>query len=110
MRRDKGKQLQRRRSELCERSFAHLCDTGGGRRTWLRSLVNVTKRYLIAAAAHNLGRILHKLFGVGKPKNFQGESSLAALVQFAVERYLLAVGMMLGWYRPTSLRHAPADE
>ena len=50
-RRSKGKQLQRRRSELCERSFAHICDTGGGRRSWLRSLVNVTKRYLIAAAA-----------------------------------------------------------
>ena len=79
-RRSKGKQLQRRRSELCERSFAHLCDTGGGRRTWLRSLVNVTKRYLMAAAAHNLGRILRKLFGVGKPKCLQGESVFAVLM------------------------------
>jgi len=91
MRRGKGKQLQRRRSELCERSFAHLCDTGGGRRTWLRSLVNVTKRYLIAAAAHNLGRILRKLFGVGKPKGFQGESGVAAFVQFIIQTLVIAV-------------------
>jgi transposase len=27
-----GKRLQRKRSELVERSFAHVCDTGGGRR------------------------------------------------------------------------------
>jgi transposase len=108
MRRGKGKQLQRRRSELCERSFAHLCDTGGGRRTWLRSLVNVTKRYLIAAAAHNLGRILRKLFGVGKPKGFQGESSLAAFVQFIIQTLVIAVGTILGWYRPKALRRAAA--
>jgi transposase len=107
-RRSKGKQLQRRRSELCERSFAHLCDTGGGRRTWLRSLVNVTKRYLIAAAAHNLGRILRKLFGVGKPKTFQGKSDLAALVQFVVVRFLIAVGAILGWNRPMALYHTTA--
>jgi transposase len=108
MRRGKGKQLQRRRSELCERSFAHLCDTGGGRRTWLRSLVNVTKRYLIAAAAHNLGRILRKLFGVGKPKGFQGESGLAAFVQFIIQTLVIAVGTILGWYRPKALRRAAA--
>ncbi len=68
VRRAKGKALQRRRSEVCERSFAHLCDSGGTRRSHLRGLVNVTKRYLVAAAAHNLGRILRKLTGVGKPK------------------------------------------
>jgi hypothetical protein len=53
-----GKGLQRKRSELVERSFAHICDTGGGRRSWLRGLTNVRKRHLIAAAAHNLGLIL----------------------------------------------------
>jgi transposase len=79
--RNKGKQLQRRRSELCERTFAHICDSGGGRRTWLRKLLNVTKRYLIAAAAHNLGRILRTLFGIGKPKALQAGFDLAALAQ-----------------------------
>ena len=72
MERSKGKKLQRRRSEVVERTFAHLCETGGSRRSHLRGLVNVTKRYVIAAAAHNLGRILRKLTGVGKPKALQG--------------------------------------
>ena len=72
VKRAKGKQLQRRRSELCERSFAHVCETGGMRRTWLRGFIDVTKRYLIATAAHNLGRVLWKLLGVGKPRGMQG--------------------------------------
>lgn len=67
VKRAKGKQLQRRRSELCERSFAHVCETGG-RRTWLTGFSDVTKRYLIATAAHNLGRVLRILFGIGKPR------------------------------------------
>ena len=81
VRRSKGRRLQRRRSEHCERSFAHICDSGGMRRTWLHQVVNVTKRYLIAAAAHNLGRLMRKLFGIGKPRVLQGEGGLAALVQ-----------------------------
>jgi transposase len=75
MGRAKGKAMQRRRSEVVERSFAHLCETGGARRSHLRGLANVTKRYLIAAAAHNLGRILRRLTGVGKPKVLQGSAN-----------------------------------
>jgi transposase len=74
-RRTKGarsKRLQKKRSELVERSFAHVCETGGGRRTWLRGLVNVTKRYVVQVAAHNLGLMMRKLFGVGKPRTLQG--------------------------------------
>ena len=63
-----GKGLQRRRSEVVERSFAHLCDTGGGRRTLVRGIENVRKKHMILAAAHNLGLILRKLLGAGKPK------------------------------------------
>ena len=55
--RTKGKKLQRRRSEVVERTFAHICNTGGGRRSWLRGLIDVGKRHLLAAAAHNLGQI-----------------------------------------------------
>src|SRR5688572_3276851 len=76
MQRDKGKQLQRQRSELCERSFAHVCQSGGMRRTWLKGVVETTKRYLLAAAAHHLGRVLLKLFGVGKPRGLQGSGRL----------------------------------
>ena len=80
MSRAKGKALQRRRSEVVERTFAHLCETGGSRRSHLRGLANVSKRYLLAAAAHNLGRILRRLTGVGKPKALQGAGGPAALV------------------------------
>lgn len=81
MTRTKGKALQRRRSEVVERTFAHLCETGGSRRSHLRGLVNVTKRYLIAAAAHNLGRILRRLTGIGKPRALQGAGGLAAVMR-----------------------------
>ena len=69
---------------MVERTFAHVCDTGGARRSWLRGLADVTKRYLIAAAAHNLGRVLRKLFGIGKPRGLQGGFGLAALVHIAI--------------------------
>src|SRR6185312_7451605 len=32
---DRGKRLQRLRSEFVERTFAHVCETGGARRSWL---------------------------------------------------------------------------
>ncbi len=79
--RSKSKHLQRRRSELCERTFAHVYNSGGARRSWLRGLIDVSKRYLLTVAAHNLGRIMRKLFGVGKPKALQLEAGLAALTQ-----------------------------
>jgi transposase len=89
VRRVKGRGLQRRRSEVCERTFAHICDSGGMRRTWLRKLENVKKRYVLAAAAHNLGRILRKLFGVGKPRVLQGEGGVAALAQLVMTWLLI---------------------
>jgi transposase len=81
--RPKSKQLQRERSELCERSFAHVCDTGGSRRTWLRGVIEVTKRYLIAVAGHNLSQILRKLFGMGKPRRLQDGGRAAGLAALA---------------------------
>ncbi len=62
---------------------------GGMRRTWLKKVVNVGKRYLIAAAAHNLGRILRKLFGVGKPRTLQDLADLAALAQLLLRRCVM---------------------
>ncbi len=67
---DYGKSLHRKRGELVERSFAHVCTTGGARRAWLRGLENINKRYTIVAAAHNLAAIMRALFGVGKPKEW----------------------------------------
>ena len=82
--RDKGKQLQRRRAEVVERSFAHVCTTGGARRTWVRGLVEVSKRYLVTVMAHNLGVILRALIGVGKPREWAAMRALvAALDRFS---------------------------
>ena len=73
----RGKALQRLRSEKTERSFAHVCETGGSRRTWLRGFAKVRKRYLMAAAARNLGLLMRKVFGVGKPRVLQPEGPAA---------------------------------
>ena len=64
----RARRLHRKRSELVERSFAHVCWSGGARRTWIRGLEEVSKRYLIQVAARNLGLIMRKAFGVGSPK------------------------------------------
>lgn len=86
--RAKSKALQKKRSEYCERTFAHICDTGGMRRSWLRGLAEVTKRYVIAAAAHNLGRIMRSLFGIGKPRSLQGLAGLVALLSLPMLRWM----------------------
>jgi transposase len=85
LKRSKSRSFQRLRSERCERTFAHVCDTGGMRRSWLKEVVNVSKRYLIAAAAHNLGRIMRKLFGIGKPRTLQDLADLASVAQLLRE-------------------------
>jgi transposase len=90
VRRAKSKKLQRRRSEVVERTFAHVCETGGARRTWLRGKEDVNKRYKIAAAAHNLGRLPRRLTGIGKPKALQGDGGLAALARLLVARLRIA--------------------
>ena len=58
----------RRRAEVVERSFAHILERGGMRRTWLRGRENVGKRYLIHVAGHNLGLLMRLLIGAGTPK------------------------------------------
>jgi transposase len=77
MSRAKGRRLSRLRSEYSERSFAHSCETGGFRRSWLRGQVNVAKRYLAHIAARNLGVLMRVLFGVGTPRSLQGRAAVA---------------------------------
>jgi transposase len=77
MRGNRGKRLQKRRSELAERSFAHVCETGGARRTWLRGKEKINKRYLVQAAGYNLNLLMRALFGVGKPRVLQGSDGAA---------------------------------
>ena len=70
--------LQRLRSEYVERTFAHSCESGGGRRSSLRGVYDVGKRWLGHMAARNLGVILRSITGVGTPRALQVEGSAAA--------------------------------
>ena len=100
---ERSKRLQRLRSERVERSFAHVCETGGARRCWLTSLAKVTKRYLLQAVARNLGLILRKLFGMGTPRGLQPEGALAAVV------HLIAFTPRLTWPVYSAIRRLSAS-
>ena len=65
----RGRRLMRQRGERIERSFAHLYDTGGMRRTHLRGHDNILKRLLIHAGAFNLGLVMRHLIGIGTPRS-----------------------------------------
>jgi transposase len=79
----RSKRLQRLRSERLERTFAHVCETGGARRTWLCGIEKVQKRYLIAVVAHNLGLIMRKVFGMGTARSLQAEGGLVCVMLLA---------------------------
>jgi len=68
----RGRHLMRQRGERVERSFAHLYDTGGMRRTHLRGHTNILKRLLIHAGGFNLGLVMRHLIGFGTPRGLQG--------------------------------------
>ena len=64
--------MLRKRGELIERSFAHVLETGGMRRTHLRGHLNILKRMLVHVGGFNLGLVMRKLIGIGKPRGLQG--------------------------------------
>ena len=72
---NRGKRLLRKRGELLERSFAHIYDTGGMRRTHLRGHNNILKRLLVHVAGFNLSMLMRHVFGVGTPRTLQNASA-----------------------------------
>jgi len=88
VRSDKGRRLNRWRSEKCERSFAHVCETGGGRRMWLRGLENASKSHLLRCAGYNLGLVLRKCYGLSKPRSAAGAAGV-----FFILGLFLALGI-----------------
>jgi hypothetical protein len=68
----RGLRLLRLRGERLERPFAHLYETGGLRRVYLRGHTNIRKRLLIHAGGFNLGLLMRQLIGVGTPRGLQG--------------------------------------
>ena len=97
---DRNKRLQKLRSELTERSFAHLYETGGMRRVHLQGRKNILKRLLVHGAAFNLSLILRKIMGVGKPRRLQG-LSLQPFMLFA---------RIFSWLWVTSATLEPEEE
>lgn len=110
VRAERSKRLQKLRGELCERSFAHCYETGGLRRLYLRGVDNARKRVLVHAAAFNLGLLLRKLSGWGKPR--QPRERLRRffaffLVAFRVVHLFRAIGPWFG--RFSILTSLPAN-
>jgi len=93
----RGKDLQKLRTELTERSFAHMYETGGMRRTHLKGQKNILKRLLFHAVGFNLALLLRKSSGIGKPRTLQGFSAAISLVQ-AIWKSICAA-----WTRFTAL-------
>jgi transposase len=77
-----GKRYHRWRAERVERTFAHVCETGGARRTRLRGRANVAKRYLLQAAGANLALLMRALYGLGTPRGWadRAQGNLVALL------------------------------
>ena len=87
----RGRRLQRQRSELAKRPFAHQFTTGGLRRIFVRGHANVRKRLLIQVCGFNLGLLMRQLTGVGTPRSLQGR---------VLARLFLLLGAKMGrWNR-----------
>jgi len=93
----RGKALMRKRGELIERSFAHCYETGAMRRTHLRGHGNILKRLLVHVAGFNLGLVMRKLIGIGKPR--QAQDGLAAALSALSTLLDSVLGLVGAWWR-----------
>jgi len=82
VRSESGKQLLKQRGQHLERSFAHVLDAGGARRTTLRGLENLNKRFKVSAAIYNLSQLMRAIWGVGTPKQWSAGVKTLVLVLF----------------------------
>jgi len=100
----RGRRLMRQRGERIERSFAHLYDTGGMRRTHLRGHTNILKRVLIHAGGFNLGLVMRHLIGIGTPRGLQGRLAAAMAVVVALWTLVEDLPITIGT-QPVDARH-----
>lgn len=77
------------RAEIVERSFAHVLDRGGMRRTHLRGLENVQKRYLLHVAGHNLSLAMRQITGSGTPKGAANAGDAVLLLLLSPDRTIM---------------------
>jgi transposase len=94
----RGLRLLRQRGERLERPFAHLYETGGMRRVYLRGHTNIRKRVLIHAGGFNLGFLMRQLIGVGTPRGLQGRLNAVVATLLTLLRPLCA--LMTGHRQP----------
>jgi transposase len=108
-----GKVLLRKRGEHIERSFCHVLDHGGLRRTTLRGCEKLTKRQKTGALTYNLSLLMRHLFGVGTPKQAlaQGWECLIAIfwhlitwVAFLLQPRRCQLGIPASFSLPTTVR------
>ena len=104
MRSEHGKRLMRKRGETVERSFAHVLETGGLRRTYLRGRENNEKRYLAQVSAFNLGLVMRKLCGFGTPRGLAASVAAVVAALLAVTRRFIA-GVRRRAFRPAGVVH-----
>lgn len=78
-----ARQAFKLRAEIVERSFAHILDRGGMRRTWLRGRESVHKRYLLHVAGHNLSLLMRQIIGAGTPREAMAAGYGAIFVSLA---------------------------
>ena len=100
----RGKRLRRCRGEYVERSFAHMYDTGGLRRTHLRGHQNILKRLLVHAGAFNLGLLMRQAFGHGTPRGLQGRRLGVCALEIAFATFVERVWMAATCLWPLSRR------
>jgi transposase len=84
----RGLRLLRLRGERLERPFAHLYETGGLRRVYLRGHANIRKRLLIHAGGFNLSLLMRQLIGAGTPRGLQGRLAAALVALLTLIRTL----------------------
>ena len=95
VKREKGKRLQRIRSGTAGTELRPRLRNGRARRTWLRGLEKINKRYQVHTAARNLGLLMRDLFGIGKPRVLQ--DGLDALEE-------AAAALCAAWLAPIAAR------
>ena len=84
----RGQRLLRQRGERLERPNAHLYETGGMRRLYLRGHTNILKRLLVHASGLNLGFLMRQLTGAGPPRSLQRRvRGLVAALILALSRF-----------------------
>jgi transposase len=95
-----GRELLRRRGEKVERSFRHLLDHGGARRTTLSGHMKIAKRMLVTAFGFNLSIHSWHVHGVGTVKQCAAgnrNKEVLGRLLFGLDALIGAVGGLLRW-------------